>query len=264
MNTIITDLSLLRNSAQPVKFLTDKGIEKDETLEIVNKLKEVLTANKNLLALAAPQIGIDARIIAIKFNDIIKFFINPIITKKSNYSVGVETFESMPGKEIFITRPKEITIVYYTDEFKYEENKLLDSAAWIFDQHAQLLDGLLPEDLGLVSDIEQDGSLNDLTDEEFNEVAEFYKQYINTKIASLKEDINKDEELRSQYRKLDFSEKVITGQASVIAKDRTKEANKVAALSLKNMQQIDKAQKRAELHSFLRKNKSKRTKKGGK
>ena len=40
----------------------------------------------------------------------------------------------MPGKEI-IARPEEITVVYYTDDFKYEENKLVGPAAAIFDQH---------------------------------------------------------------------------------------------------------------------------------
>jgi hypothetical protein len=29
----------------------------------------------------------------------------------------------MPGKEILITRPEELTVVYYTEDFKYEENK---------------------------------------------------------------------------------------------------------------------------------------------
>ena len=48
----------------------------------------------------------------------------------------------MPGQEILITRPEEITIVYYNDEFKYEENKLLGAAARLFDQSAQLLESL--------------------------------------------------------------------------------------------------------------------------
>ena len=59
-----------------------------------------------------------------------------------------------------------------------EDNKLLGIAARLFDQQYQLLDGVSPADLGLVSDIEQDGSLSELTEEEFNQVIEIYKQFV--------------------------------------------------------------------------------------
>ncbi len=157
--SIITTLEKLQKPAEPLKFLTEKGIEKEEGETIVKQLKSILEADKTLAALAAPQIGIDKRIFCMRFKDTIKTFINPVVTKKLNYVIRPETFSSMPGKEILITRPEEITVVYYTSEFKYEENKLLGVAARVFDQNCQLLDGITPDVLGLVSDVEEDGTL---------------------------------------------------------------------------------------------------------
>ena len=94
----------------------------------------MLDANPDILALAAPQIGINKRIFCLRFNDQIKVFINPIITKKKGLTIAVETCCSMPGKEIVIGRPEEVTVVYYNEEFKYEDNKLLGAAASLLRQ----------------------------------------------------------------------------------------------------------------------------------
>jgi peptide deformylase len=257
MNKIITDLTQLATSATPLQFLTEQGIEKEEGTQIIQALKDTMEADKTILALSAPQIGIDSRIFCIRFNDIIKTFINPIVTKKSNYVIKPETFISMPGKEILITRPEELTVVYYTDDFKYEENKLLGAAACLFDQHCQLLDGVLPSDLGLVSDVETDGSLADLAEEEVTQVIEIYKQFIKVKTEGLQKQIEEDEEVKKQYNALKFTEKVINGGAAIVAgtgdPENKKKAQAVAAMSFKNMQQQDKAINRAQLNSFLRK-----------
>jgi len=125
MKEIIKTIETLAVAAKPLQFLTDAGVEKEEGNSIIADIKEIMAADEHILALSAPQIGIDARIFCIKFKDVIKTFINPIITKKTDYKIRPETCISMPGKEILITRPEDITVVYYTDEFKYEENRLL-------------------------------------------------------------------------------------------------------------------------------------------
>ena len=258
MSKIITNVEELTKAALPLRFLTEAGPEKEEGTTIINSIKEAMEADKTILALSAPQIGIDSRIFCIRFNDTIKTFINPIVTKKSNYVIKPETFISMPGKEILITRPEELTVVYYTDEFKYEENKLLGAAARLFDQHCQLLDGVLPSDLGLVSDVEADGSLADLSEEEIAQVIEIYKQFIKAKTAGLQKQIEEDEEVKKQYNALKFTEKVINGDALVIsgegkdAEKRHKQAQSVAALSIKGAMQAEKQAYRANLNNFLR------------
>lgn len=258
MSKIITNVEELTKAALPLRFLTEAGPEKEEGTTIINSIKEVMEADKTILALSAPQIGIDSRIFCIRFNDTIKTFINPIVTKKSNYIVKPETFISMPGKEILITRPEELTVVYYTDEFKYEENKLLGAAARLFDQHCQLLDGVLPSDLGLVSDVKTDGSLADLSEEEIAQVIEIYKQFIKAKTAGLQKQIEEDEDVKKQYNALKFTEKVINGDALVIsdegkdAEKRHKQVQSIAALSIKGAMQAEKQAYRANLNNFLR------------
>lgn len=258
MSKIITNVEELTKAALPLRFLTEAGPDKEEGTTIINSIKEAMEADKTILALSAPQIGIDSRIFCIRFNDTIKTFINPIVTKKANYVVKPETFISMPGKEILITRPEELTVVYYTDEFKYEENKLLGAAARLFDQHCQLLDGVLPSELGLVSDVETDGSLADLSEEEIAQVIEMYKQFIKAKTAGLQKQIEEDEEVKKQYNALKFTEKVINGDAFVISGEGKeqekayKKAQSVAALSLKGAMQAEKQAYRANLNNFLR------------
>ena len=255
MVEIIKDIEALKEPVKPLEFLTEQGTEKEEGLEIIGKLKEAMEADSTILALSAPQIGINARIFCIRFADQIKTFINPIVTKKGKYEIKPETFVSMPGKEILITRPEELTVVYYTDEFKYEENKLLGAAARLFDQHCQLLDGVTPAELGLVSDVEVDGSLADLSDEEIAQVTEIYKQFIKTKSAALQTEIEKDPDLEKAYKQLKFTEKVITGEALIISDEdanRHKAANKLATKSMMQQAKFEKAVNNANLKQFLR------------
>lgn len=217
MKEIITKLKLLETPSEPLTFITDQGFEMDEGKEIIAELKEILSNSPDMITLAAPQIGINKRIFCIKFSDTIKTFINPIVTKKSGTVIAPETFSSMPGKEILIGRPAEITAVYYNEDFKYEDNKFLDEAARLFDQQCQLLDGVLPSELGLVSDIKRDGSLKKLSEEEMQQLVDIYKKYIATKTASMSQALQNNEELNTQFNKLKFTEDVINGRTQVVA-----------------------------------------------
>ena len=255
----ITDIE----PASPLEFITDSGMSEEAMQEgksIIAELKEVLNANTNLFALAAPQIGINKRIFCIKFNDSIKAFINPIISKKAGNIIGPETCASLPGKEILISRPEEITVVYYTEDFKYEDNKLLGIAARLFDQQYQLLDGVSPADLGLVSDIEQDGSLSELTEEEFNQVIEIYKQFVQAKAKALKEELSESSELSKDYKMLKFTEDVINGRTVISeteAETKTmhelkKEGKRKARAQVQQLMNAQKIQNREQLKKFLK------------
>ena len=80
--SIIYDVDILSIPSEPLTFLTEQGAKTEEGEEIISKIKEVMEANTELLALSAPQIGINKRIFCLRFNDQIKTFINPIITKE--------------------------------------------------------------------------------------------------------------------------------------------------------------------------------------
>lgn len=244
MKEIIKDLELLREASEPLKFIDAEGNHEEEVKEVINELQEVFDSDTNLVALAAPQIGIKKRVFGIRFDKEIKYFINPIITKKFGQIVAPEYFSSMPGKEILLGRPKEITVVYYTKELKYEDNKLFGAAARVFDQMAQLLDGVVPSDLGLVSDIETAGSFFDLTEEEMDQARDIWKQFVEKKLAALEAEINSDEDTKKVYENLRFSESVINGRTTVVADD--------PKIDLVQKRRTEQQMRKVQMSNFLR------------
>jgi hypothetical protein len=161
----------------------------------------------------------------------------------------------MPGKEIVIGRPEEITVVYYNDEFKYEDNKLVGVAASMFDQQAQILDGVLPGELGLVSDIEEDGKIEDA---DLAEIIPFYKDtFLPTRLASLNESISADEEATKYFNQLKFTEGVINGRNAVVEPeaDATKRARakKAANKAILSAGRSEAAMQKAAFKNFVQK-----------
>jgi peptide deformylase len=253
MESISFDIEKLAVPSEPLTFLSEEGAKTEEGTEIVSKIKEVMESNPELLALAAPQIGINKRIFCLRFSDQIKTFINPIITKKKGLKIIVETCASMPGKEIVIGRPEEITVVYYNDDFNYEDNKLLGVAASLFDQQAQILDGVMPCELGLVSDIEADGKIEE-TDME--EIIKFYKDtFLPSKLATLKTIIEADEEAAKDFKQLTFTEGGINGRIAVVESEeetaRRAKAKKAANKAVIQMNKTEKAMQKVEFTNFI-------------
>jgi peptide deformylase len=252
---IIYDIDVLSVPSEPLTFLTEQGAKTEEGEEIVNKIKEVMNANTGLLALSAPQIGINKRIFCLRFNDQIKTFINPIITKKKGLNIVVETCASMPGKEIVIGRPEEITVVYYNDEFKYEDNKLVGIAASMFDQQAQILDGVLPSELGLVSDVAEDGKIED---SDLAEIIPFYKDtFLPSKLEGLRQAIDADEEVTKAYNQLKFTEGVINGRIAIIEPEeetaKRAKAKKVANKAVLRANRVEVQTQKAAFKNFVQK-----------
>jgi peptide deformylase len=257
MDYKIIELEQLSQPAEPLTFLTDDGVNKDEGLEIISNIKAVMEANPSILALSAPQLGIYKRIFCLRFNDQIKAFINPIITKKKGLNIVVETCASLPGKEIVIGRPEEVTVVYYNEEFKYEDNKLLGVAASLFDQQAQILDGILPSELGMISDINEDGKIED---SDMDGIIKFYKDtFLPSKLALLNDVIDDvikaDDEAKKHFKHLKFAENVINGRITVVEPkeetDHRAKAKKAANRTLAQMRQSEKAVQKAEFSSFV-------------
>lgn len=254
MESIIIDVEKLNQPAEPLTFLSDAGAQTEEGSEIITKIKEVMEENAELLALSAPQIGINKRIFCLRFNDQIRTFINPIITKKKGLNIIIETCASMPGKEIVIGRPEEITVVYYNEDFKYEDNKLLGVAASLFDQQAQILDGVLPCELGLVSDIEEDGKIEDA---DLAEIIPFYKDtFLPSKMACLQNAIEADETAAENYKQLKFTEGVINGRIVVVENEadaaKRAKARKVANRTVLNMNRAEKMAQKAEFTNYVK------------
>ena len=253
MESIIYDINALTIPSEPLTFLSESGAQTEEGKDIISKIKEVMEANPELLALSAPQIGINKRIFCLRFSDQIKTFINPIITKKKGVNIVIETCASMPGKEIVIGRPEEITVVYYNDEFKYEDNKLMGICASLFDQQAQILDGVLPSELGLVSDVELDGKIEE---SDLAEIIPFYKDtFLPSKLENLKQTIETDEETVKTFNQLKFTEGVINGRIAVVESkeeiEKRAKAKKAANKAVLNAGLAEKNSQKAAFKNFV-------------
>jgi hypothetical protein len=120
----------------------------------------------------------------------------------------------------------------------------------------------MPSELGLVSDIEADGKIEE---SDMEAVINFYKDtFLTSKLAMLNNVIEADEEAAKDYRQLKFTEGVINGRIAVIeseeeAAKRTK-AKKVANKAIVQMNKAEKAVQKAEFTSFV-KNVSKKSRK---
>ena len=253
MESIIFDIEKLTTPSEPLTFLSESGAQTDEGTKIINKIKEVMENDQELLALSAPQIGINKRIFCLRFSDQIKTFINPIITKKKGLNIVIETCASMPGKEIVIGRPEEITVVYYNDEFNYEDNKLIGVSASLFDQQAQILDGVLPSELGLVSDIELDGKIEET---DLAEIIPFYKDtFLPSRLEQLNKAIESDEQATKDFKHLKFTEGVINGRIAVVEPEdeaaRRSKAKKAANKAIINANLAEKAGQKAGFKNFV-------------
>lgn len=270
-------LSNLEESLQPAKaleFLTDNGMETEEGEAIIKDIKEVMDTN-NLTALSAPQIGIDKRIFCIRFNDIIKTFINPIIKKRTGAVVRYETNASYPNCDIAIIRPNEIEIAYYNNEFKYEDNKLLGAAAGIFMQQNDILDGILPGNInkftedyqitvddiptiiageyagaGVVVPIEEESDR--LTTDDLETVAEILAGQANMFRAIGKQlSISEDELIKKTYKNLKFIDKVVSGETVVVNPELDKQGK--ALRNAKNQNKAGKAEQQRIMNNAERK-----------
>lgn len=235
---IITDLTQLREPSEPLKFVTDTGFDTEEGTEIVEKLKATMEENPDIEALSAPQIGINKRIFCIKFDDGIRIFINPILTRKNGLSVAAEKCSSMPGKEILIARPKDIILKFTNEEFKYDDNKFMGYAAALVDQQCQLLDGVTPDLMGLVTDL-ADGSFYDLSEDDKATAIDMYTKYAKTKAEEFKSYITP--EMEKDYKQLKFTEDVINDRIQVVDySPKNREQRRAAAKQQKKIDKINK------------------------
>lgn len=259
------DLSIIKNISEPVTFLDDNRVNpeaKEEIDKIVAEIKAKLEEDKTIPAMSAPLLGYNKRIFCIRFADTIKTFINPIIkTRSEDKFINVET-NLFEGKQVAIARPKEVTVVYYTDELKVEDNKLLDLAAAIFTQQYNLLDGIVPgalceidfdelkaEQLPLLVDGTYSGSgfiFDPNTDEhELEDLAEYLANVMDAatqELTQLCDGEGVDEELQKTARNLRFTENVILGKTKVIDQEGWEREKKIRRNQKKFLQMMKKNQ----------------------
>ena len=202
---IILDLDILSNRADEIAIASNR----EEVNQIVQELKDTIIENK-LTHLTAPQIGYDKRIFCINFDGDIRTFINPMIIKTDEVILSREHCASLPNDYI-IPRHKEIVAAYQTPTGKSESNRFIEPVSHIFEQCQDLIDGVLLSDYGL--EVTED--FDNATDEEREEVIEYYLTSLNELYNKLNEEIENDEWLKKTRDAIDFMDSVVKGETKL-------------------------------------------------
>lgn len=132
------DNPILRNKSEPIREITKK------TLKLVKDMQETMLSAGGV-GLAAPQIGINERIILITLdNKKILEMVNPnIVSASKNTEVGEEGCLSLPGEWGKVRRPKEITIEFITSKGQKTIMKFTNFEAREIQHEIDHLDGIL-------------------------------------------------------------------------------------------------------------------------
>ena len=201
-------------------FLRDRSdeivlnpLDRPRVVGIINDLKDTLKANKDLVALSAPQLGKKERIFVIRFADgDIRAFINPAIVRTTGMHLSRERAIGFNDEdEYLIPRADEVFATYQTPDMmpdKCDMNKFTGAVAEVFLQMNDLLNGILLEDIGLIVLPEFDKA----SEEEKQEIISMYLESLNTKKESIEKAIESNPEARDMNKAIEFMTKLQLGE----------------------------------------------------
>jgi peptide deformylase len=182
-----------------------------EVQNIILTLKNTIRANPGMLGLSANQVGYDRRIIVLNFNNDLRTFINPIITRVDGFELSRETCHSIPGKTFIRTRNSRVWVTYQTPLAKIESVELNGVAAKVMQHHIDHLDGLLLSDVSL----EIGPEFDEATEAEREEVIRMYLDSLDITAAELQSEAESDEDGKKLADAMRFIESVQKGETIV-------------------------------------------------
>lgn len=199
--------------------LVDRASEADpihrreELISTISKLKDTMYANPKIVALAAPQIGIDLRAFCIRFaNGDIRGFINPMYKSQKGIHFSRESNPSVEG-EYIVERFDEVEAAYLTPKCQSELNLFQGAVAEVFQQMTDLIDGILISDehygLPVVKGWDK------ATDDERAEVLKIFVEDKKNYLEWLNKEIDSNETTKAIKRNIDFATGVALGTIDI-------------------------------------------------
>ena len=204
---VITDYDSLSERCDEFNLVKNNK----EVQEIVLTLKNTIRANDGMLGLSAPQVGFYKRVLVLNFNNDLRTFINPIITRVDGFELSRETCHSIPEKTFIRTRNSRVWVTYQTPLGKIENVELNGVAAKVMQHHIDHLDGLLLSDVSL----EIDKDFDNATDEEREEVIKMYLDSLDLTASSLQAEVESDEEGKQLADAIRFMDSVRKGETII-------------------------------------------------
>ena len=208
--SVILSKEQLRNRALEVD-LSDES-KRDDVKRIIDALRSQLEKGDKV-AICAPLIGEDARIISLKFaNGDIRTLINPVIELTEGSVLSRERQLFVSDDEYLIPRFAKVQLIYQTPVGKTEENAFEGQAAIVIQQMCDVLNGVLLDDTGLII-LE---GFDDLPKEERDNIIDMYMSSLKRRYKSSKEAIAKDSVSSTIDKAIDFSKKYMAGMIETI------------------------------------------------
>jgi peptide deformylase len=209
---ITRDLDKLMQRSDEVAVVGGNLQIRPEVAKTIKDLKDTILANKNLVALAAPQLGKFDRIFCIRFaNGDIRAFINPMISKTDGVHLVREISPSLPDRAFIVPRHNRIIAMYQTPSGKPEESVFEGVVAEIFQHMVQILDGVLISDIGL--EVFED--FDNASEEEKAQVLDAYLKELKSREETMNKEIEQNEDLKKTRDAIKFLEGVATGKITV-------------------------------------------------
>ena len=215
---IVEDLDKLRERADEAILANEK-----ETEQTIKWLRDILYSNEDMVALAAPQIGVNSRIFCIKFggNDV-RTFINPMIVSAEGMHLSTEVCANIPGVEYIVPRNDTVKLNFQNPTGQIDTNVFEGYASEVVQQMCQLLEGVLIDEAGL----EILDGWYDATDEEREEVIDTWMKSINETSKKLNEEIENDEELSRLNKEIEFRTAIAKGDVEIEHVNKEKPMNR--------------------------------------
>ena len=226
MVELIKDIDKVRERCDEINVFDNRK----ELKEVSDDMIEYLNSHEEILALAAPQINRSFRMFAIRFEDGIKFFINSMFTKQEGLHVSIEENPLLGDRKFLIARNDKISLAYQDLFGMAGEAEFDGSAGDLIQQMVYLTDGILLDDLG----IEVFEDFFNATEEERNEVIDYYLDTLKIRSRHLNEEIDNDPELRKYKEGMDFLLAAAKGEVEI----------EYPKLSNRKQRKIDKLQKK--------------------
>lgn len=216
---ISRDLTKLSQRSEEVNILK----EYKHVTDVVSDLKDTIRNNKNLTALSASQLGYFDRIFCINFNNDIRAFVNPVITKAEGLKFVREKSPSIPDKEYIVPRSESVYAIYQKPDGTTESNKFEGPVAETFQHQLDMLDGVLISDFGLEILSEFDLA----TDEEKETLIKEYIKFLKRKEKKLNKEIDSDPDLKKILDGARFINAVAKGEVELEKNLKTKSSDKL-------------------------------------
>lgn len=184
----------------------------DDVKHTVAQIKRALYDNPEVVALCAPQIGVNLRLFVVRTAkseaERFKVFLNPLIVSSEGLHLSRETNPSIPDKQFIIPRKDKIHVAYQAANGEVGSETYVGAYGEVVQQMIEMLDGITLLDYGFdLDDVGGPKAYDKAPKKQQTEVMAMY-------LDSLKEysaDLGKEIEANPELKQINDTIKLMTG-----------------------------------------------------